>query len=225
VTGAAWGLAATYGRDLAGGGQQVDVSCAEAIAATFVGGQNIGGVAQDGVFDKRTGIGLPQGAPATILPCKDGHVWMLALEVGQWQGLKKVLGNPDWAEIDLFDNMSSRAQNADLIYPFIEEWTMQHGKMEIMEKCQLAGCPITAIFTVAEAAAHPHLAARDYFVNVEHPELGEIRNLGVPFKLPASPNGPCLAAPLLGQHNTEVYGEILGLGADELAQLASDGVI
>ncbi|MBT4522617.1 MAG: CoA transferase [Halieaceae bacterium] len=225
VTGAAWGMAATYGRGNAGGGQLVDVSCAEAIAAAFVGGQNIGGYAQDGKFDKRTGVGMPLGAPATIMPCRDGHVWMLTLEIGQWQGLKQVMGNPEWADLELFDDMQARAQNADLIYPFIEEWTMQHNKMEIMEKCQAAGCPITAVFTVAEAAEHPHLAARDYFVNIEHPELGEVKNLGAPFKLPASPGGPVTAAPLLGQHNAEVYGEILGLGAAEIAQLVSDGTI
>jgi crotonobetainyl-CoA:carnitine CoA-transferase CaiB-like acyl-CoA transferase len=225
VSGAAWGLAAVYGRNNVGGGQQVDVSCAEAIAATFVGGQNIGGYAQDGRFDKRTGVGMPLGAPATIMPCKDGHVWMLALEVGQWQGLKEVMGNPEWADMELFDDMLTRAQNADIIYPFIEEWTLQHDKMEIMEKCQAAGCPITAVFTVAEAAEHPHLAARDYFVDLEHPELGNVKNLGAPFKLPACPGGPTTAAPLLGQHNVEVYGDILGLSAAEIAELGSNGTI
>lgn len=225
VSGAAWGLAAVYGCKNAGGGQQVDVSCAEAIAATFVGGQNIGGYAQNGKFDKRTGVGMPLGAPATIMPCKDGHVWMLALEVGQWQGLKEVMGNPEWADMEHFDDMLMRAQNADLIYPFIEEWTMQHNKMEIMEKCQAAGCPITAVFTVAEAVEHPHLAARDYFVDIEHPELGKVRNLGAPFKLPASPGGPTSAAPLLGQHNAEVYGDILSLGTADIAKLESDGTI
>ncbi len=44
--------------------------------------------------------------------------------------------------------------------------------MEIQEKCQAAGCPITAVYTVAEAAEMPHLKARDYFVELEHPELG-----------------------------------------------------
>ena len=98
-------------------------------------------------------------------------------------------------------------------------------KMEIMEECQAAGCPITAVFTIAEAAEHPHLAARDYFVDIEHPELGKVRNLGAPFKLPASPGGPTTAAPLLGQHNAEVYSEVLGLGSAEIAQLKSDGTI
>ncbi len=225
VTGATWGMAAVFGRTLAGGGQQVDVSCAEAVAAAFVGGQNIGGCAQDGRFDKRTGVGMPQGAPATILPCRDGHVWMLALEPGQWNGLRKVMGNPEWAELDIFQSMLARAQNADVIYSFITEWTLQHDKMEIMEKCQAAGCPVTAVFTIAEAAEQPHLKARDFFVDIDHPELGKLRNLGAPFRLPASPGGPVRPAPLLGQHNDEVYGDVLGIDATERARLTALGIL
>jgi crotonobetainyl-CoA:carnitine CoA-transferase CaiB-like acyl-CoA transferase len=225
ATAATWGLAATLGRARVGGGQHVDVSCAEAIAATFVGGQNIGGYAQDGKFEHRTGVGMPLGAPATILPCKDGHVWMLALEPGQWNGLAEVMGNPDWAQLEMFQDMFVRAQNADAIYPLIEEWTMQHGKLEIMERCQAAGVPVTAVFTVEEAAEHPHLRERGYVVELEHPELGRFRDLGPPFKLPESPGGPRAAAPLLGQHNDLVYGERLGLSADERAQLRADDII
>jgi len=225
MTAATWGLAAVLGRDLVGGGQHVDVSCAEAIAATFVGGQNIGALAQDGKWERRTGVGMPLGAPATILPCKDGHVWMLALEPGQWNGLVSAMGNPEWAQIDMFQDMFSRAQNSDVIYPMIEEWTMQHGKFELMEKCQAAGCPVTAVFTVAEAAAHEHLKARDYFVDIEHPILGTIRDLGAPFKLPASPGGPVRPAPLLGQHTDEVLAESLALDGATITRLRTDGVI
>ena len=120
VAGAAWGLAAALGRERVGGGQQIDVSCAEVIAATFVGGQNIGGYAQDGKYDKRTGVGMPLGAPATIVPCKDGHVWLLALEPGQWNGLAHVMGDPDWMQLDLFQDMFTRAENADLIYSMVQ---------------------------------------------------------------------------------------------------------
>src|SRR5574337_1011050 len=98
----------------------------------------------------------------------------------------------------------SRAQNADVLYSFIREWALQHGKMEIMEKCQTAGCPITAVFTIAEAAEQPHLKARDYFVDMEHPELGRLKNLGAPFKLPASPGGPTTAAPRSEEHTSEL---------------------
>ena len=225
VTGAAWGLAAVYGRARVGGGQHLDVSCAEAIAATFVGGQNIGGCAQDGKCERRTGVGMPLGAPATILPCKDGHVWMLALEPGQWNGLARVMGNPEWMTVDIFQDMYQRAQNADAIYPLLIEWTMQHGKREIMDRCQAEGVPVTAVFSIAEAAEHPHLAARGYLTEIEHPALGRVRDLGAPFKLPASPGGPTRPAPLLGEHTAAVLGERLGLDAAALAALEREGVV
>ncbi|MCP5056400.1 MAG: CoA transferase [bacterium] len=208
ATASAWGLAALYGRQQAGGGQQLDVSCAEAITATFVGGQNIGAYVQNGEFGHRTGVGMPLGAPATIVPCKDGHVWMLALEPGQWNGLASVMGNPDWMQLEMFQDMATRAQNADAIYPMIEAWTGEHGKQEIMDRCQEAGCPITAVFDVAEAVQHPHLAERGYLVDLEHAELGRIRSLGAPFKLPDCPGGPERAAPLLGQHNSDVLADL-----------------
>lgn len=230
VSAATWGLAAVYGRALVaqsggGGGQQLDISCAETIAAAFVGGQNIGGYAQDGKFEHRTGVGMPLGAPATIVPCKDGYVWMLALEPGQWNGLAKVMGNPEWMQLDLFQDMYARAQNADAIYPMLQEWTMEHTKQEIMDLCQANGCPVTAVYNVAEAAAHEHLKVREYLVKLKHPQLGEITALGAPFKLPKSPGGPKRAAPQLGEHNAQVYGELLGFEASKLSTLKSEGVV
>jgi crotonobetainyl-CoA:carnitine CoA-transferase CaiB-like acyl-CoA transferase len=205
---ATWGVAAVYGRGRTGG-QHLDVSAAQVLAALFVGAQNIGGYAQDGRFEKRTGVGMALGAPATILPCKDGHVWMMALEPGQWNGLRTAMGDPEWAQLEMFQDMFVRAQNADVIYPLIEQWTMAHTKHEIMDLCQANGCPTTALFTVAEVAEHPHLKVRKYFTEVEHPVLGTVRTMGAPVKLPESPGGPQRAAPLLGQHNAEV---LVGFG-------------
>jgi benzylsuccinate CoA-transferase BbsF subunit len=84
--------------------------------------------------------------------------------------------------------------------------------MEIMERCQAEGCPITAVFTVDEAAEHPHLRERGYIVELDHPELGRVRGLGAPFKLSRTPGGPRTAAPLLGQHQEEVL-DSLSAGA------------
>ena len=199
---AAWGIASAGARERIG--QHIDVSCAETIAALFVGAQNIGGMAQDGVYERRSGVGLPLGAPATILRCRDGYVWMVALEPGQWNGLCRAMGDPEWARIEMFEDMFTRAQNADVIYPMIEEWTAEHTKQEIMDLCQANGCPTTALFTVAEVAEHPHLAEREFIVELEHAALGRVRTLGAPVRLPASPGGPRRAAPLLGEHTREV---------------------
>lgn len=207
IAGAAWGMAAVYGRDRVGGGQHLDVSCAETIAALLVGCQNIGAYAQDGEWNSRTGIGMRLGAPATILPTKDGHVWMLALEPGQWNGLAEVMGNPDWMLLEQFQDMFVRAQNAEAMYPLITQWTEEHGKLDIMDRCQAAGCPTTAVFSMREAAEHPHLRERGYIVEVEHPKLGRVRNMRAPFQLADGGTPPMRPAPLLGQHNDEVLAE------------------
>lgn len=222
---AAWGLAAVMGREIIGGGQHVDVSCAEVIAALFTGAQNIGGYAQDGVFETRSGVGMRLGAPATIFPCKDGYVWMLALEPRQWRGLAKAMGDPDWMQLDQFLDMFNRAQNVDAMNPLIREWTMQHTKREIMDLCQENGCPSTAIFTVEEVALHPHLAARQFINALQHPALGSLRDIGPPVLLPESPGGPRVAAPLLGEHNADVYGALFNTDNGRVRALQESGVI
>jgi benzylsuccinate CoA-transferase BbsF subunit len=200
VAGATWGLAALLGRDNVGGGQLIDVSCAEVMAAIFTGCQNIGSYALTGEFSKRTGIGMAYGAPATILPCKDGHVWMVALELGQWQGLAKAMGDPEWMQLDEFQDMFGRAQNQEAMYPLLREWTAEHGKQEIMDICQENGCPTTAVYSIAEAAQHPHLRERHVIEEVDHPTLGRVRTLAPPLRL-SSDNAKRSPAPLLGQHN------------------------
>ena len=222
---AAWGLAALFGRELIGGGQRVDVSCAEVIAALFTGAENIGGYYQDGIFERRTGVGMSLGAPATILPCKDGYVWMLALEPGQWKGLSRAMGDPDWTQLEMFLDMFNRAQNADAMYPLITQWTMQHTKQEIMDLCQANGCPTTAIYNVKEVADHPHIQERGFLRELDHPVLGKIKDIGPPIRLSEGVVGPQRPAPLLGQHNEEVYGSLLGMSADKMAKLGAKGVI
>ncbi len=221
---ATWGLASVFAQDETGG-EHIDVSCAEAIAATFVGGQNIGGFAQDGVFGSRTGVGMPLAAPATILPCKDGFVWMLALEAAQWHGLVNAMGNPDWAKLEMFDDMFTRAQNSDLIYSMMIEWTMQHSKQDIMDMCQENNCPSTAVYDIQDAAEHPHMQDRNYVVELEHPVIGRVRDLGAPVRIPDCPGGPTTAAPLLGQDNETIYREKLGLSETQYRDLQSAGVI
>ncbi|MBW2425113.1 MAG: CoA transferase [Deltaproteobacteria bacterium] len=201
---AAWGLACLHGRERIGGGQLLDVSSAEVVAALFVGGLNIGGYAQDGIFDRRNGTGMGLAAPAGIVPCRDGHVLLIALEKAQWAGLRRAMGDPEWARAELFDDMWERGRNADLIYSMLEEWTREHTKDEIMRLCQAQRCPATAVYSVADLLSHPHLEAREALVELDHPRLGRIRSLGPPIRLPACPGGPREPAPMLGQHTKEI---------------------
>ncbi|MBM5810401.1 MAG: CoA transferase [Gammaproteobacteria bacterium] len=222
---ATWGLAALFGRDVAGGGQQLDVATAETVAALFVGAQNIGGFAQDGRYDKRSGVGMALASPATILPCKDGYVWMLALETGQWRGLVAAMGNPEWAQAEMFDDMFVRGENADFIYAMMREWTITLTKQEIMDLVQAYGVPSTAVYTAADVASLPHLRERGFLRELEHPLLGRLPGLGAPVRLTDGAGGARRAAPLLGQHNDAVLRVGLGLSAAELAAHAAAGVV
>ena len=174
------------------------MSCAEVIAATFVGGQTIGGYAQDGIFDRRTGVGMgllgPRSDPARARTATCG-CW--CSETGQWRSLVRAMGDPEWAQLDMFDDLQVRGQNKDLIYPLVQEWTMQYGKFEIMERCQAEGAPVTAIFTVEEAAEHPHLHERGYFVDVEHPTWACSPTSERPSSSPPARADPRRHAPLL----------------------------
>jgi crotonobetainyl-CoA:carnitine CoA-transferase CaiB-like acyl-CoA transferase len=128
-------------------------------------------------------------------------------------------------QLEMFQDMFVRAENAEAMYPLITQWTMEHTKAQIMDLCQAEGCPTTAVFTVDQAAEHPHLRERGYITEVEHPLLGTVRDLGAPFQLTESPGGPCRPPPGLGQHNDEVYGSLLGMDATEIEKLRGEGVI
>jgi crotonobetainyl-CoA:carnitine CoA-transferase CaiB-like acyl-CoA transferase len=223
--GAAWGFAAYYGRQVVGRGQHVDVSSAEAIAALFTGCQNIGGYAQDGIYERRTGGQFGIAAPAKILRAKDGYVWVMALTPRQWQGLVNAMGNPDWAQLDIFSDMFRRAQHADALYPLMELWTQEHPKEEIMNVCQANLCPTTAVYTVQEAVEHPHMRVRNFIREVEHEELGRVRVLGPIARLSSCDDSAIRPAPRLGQHNAEVFGGLLGLSASSIDELRSQGAI
>ncbi len=201
---AAWGLGAVLGRGQVGGGQHVDCASAEVLAALVVGSLNVGGYAQDGVFYRRTGRGMGLACPARIYPCRDGWVFIIALETHQWLGLCRAMGSPDWAMPELFHELKSRGANRDLIDPMIEQWTLPRSKNEIMDICQAHGCPATALYDMEDLARLPHLHERDYWRHLEHPALGRVRTLGPVIRLPDCPGAPEAGAPLLGAHNSDV---------------------
>jgi formyl-CoA transferase len=93
-----------------------------------------------------------------------------------------------------------------------------------MERLGAAGVPIAAVFDTLELSEDPHLRRRGMFVTVQHPERGAFTMPGWPVRMSCS-QVPVTPAPLLGQHNSEVYGGMLGLSEAEQGRLAQEGVI
>lgn len=226
TTGATYGMAAVFGRDVVGSGQQVDVSCADVLFATITGAIDFGRYELTGEERSRTGKGSNISSPSGIFPCKDGHVWMFAADPAHWAGLVNCMGNPEWAVDPAWaDPMVRGEQHSEEIEKGLTKWMADKGKMELMDLFQSNNVASTAIMTPTELVSHPHLPARGFFHNISHPELGEITDIGAPFQMKESPPTPPHAAPTLGQHNEEIFCGRLGLDAETMSNLRAQGVI
>ena len=157
--------------------------------------------------------------------CKDGYVTLATGEDHHWRGLVELMGNPEWAEDERFKDRASRMQNAQVLLPLIEEWTKQRTKDEIIAPSQAKGVPSLPVNTIADAMNSPQLADRGFFVDIDHPEVGKARYPGPPHRFSSIPWRVERPAPLLGQHNEEVYCGHLGYSKEELVKLRETGVI
>ena len=141
-----------------------------------------------------------------------------------WRALCAAIGQSELSADPRFVNAKARAKNNEQLTAIINEWTGHHTKHEVMQILGSAGVPCGAVMDTVELLDNPHLRERQMIVDIEHPARGKISMPGCPVKLEDSPV-TVVSAPLLGQHNSEVYGQMLGLRESELEQLKSQGVI
>jgi formyl-CoA transferase len=142
----------------------------------------------------------------------------------QWGRLLKVIGRTDVGDDPRFATPELRYEHRAEVDAMISIWIQQRTKFEAMEEFGRADVPAGAVLTTAELLADPYLQKRGTFVTMEHPVRGPILIPGFPLKMSAS-SVPILPAPLLGQHNEEVYEGMLGISADEVARLRQVGAI
>jgi crotonobetainyl-CoA:carnitine CoA-transferase CaiB-like acyl-CoA transferase len=221
VHGAVATISALFARRAIGRGQLVDVSIQQAIAAALELGFVKWTYNQE--ISHRCGT-LGPSAPYGILRCKDGLLHFLILEEAHWNGLKEIMGNPEWATWELFKSGRDRALNQDALEMQVEEWLRDYTMQEVYEMARKARLPIVPVSGLGALLEMEQLSARDYFTDLEHPAAGTLTYAGAPFKLSTRAWSLRRPAPLLGQHNREVFGEI-GIDNDELVRLEKAGVI
>jgi crotonobetainyl-CoA:carnitine CoA-transferase CaiB-like acyl-CoA transferase len=204
-----------------GSGQHVDVSKQEALMATnrveITNHPNLNTIAT-----RVVGRASPGRQPRS---CQDGYVQIAAFIEWHWERFKEFMGNPDWAQDSKFDTLEGRSEYADELYEHIEEWTKGHTKEEIYHGLQKKGVPTAMVCNVAEVMNSPQYKARRFFIEVEHPEMGKVicpRGLCTFSETPWALERP---APLLGQHNEEVYTKLLGLTREALVKMREAGII
>ncbi len=217
---------AWHAREITGWGQCVDIAEAETLAMLHLAVE-VSAFYQDGTYRVRTGSGgMENQAPAGMHKTKDGWLCLAVVAPHQWEALVHAMGDPDWAQSSLFKGSSrQRGPYAAEIYSLMDEWLKSAPAKELFQVCRAHSVPAAVINTVADLAEDEHLAARRYFAEVQHPAAGRLRIPGAPVRISGDPWRIARPAPLLGQHNEEVYCGMLGIPRAELAGLRRAGVI
>jgi formyl-CoA transferase len=176
----------------------------------------------------RRGNRSPAAAPSNLYRCRpfgpNDYVFVHVANTDMWKALARAIGQPELADDPRFGDRTGRMAEVEELDALVEGWTEKRTKHEVMETLARAGVPCGAVLDSAEVLSNEHLRGRGMVVDVEHPVRGRMAMPASPIRLSASPT-EVIRAPLLGEHNQEVYGTLLGIGADELAELKKDGIL
>ncbi|MYR05341.1 CoA transferase [Gordonia sp. SID5947] len=217
-------LIAVHHRENTGRGQLVDSAIYEAVLAmmeSLLPEWSIGGYQRE-----RTGSVLPNIAPSNVYPTKGGEMVLVAANQDSVFGrLATAMNRPELIEDPRYADHAARGVNMDALDDLIGAWTADHGTDEVLDILHVAGVPAGRIYTARDMFADPHFAARDAIVRLAHPDFGEFPMAGVFPKLGDTPGAVRRPGPELGEHNSEIYGGILGLSPPEQAGLAARGII
>lgn len=236
--GAAASLIAHYHRELTGEGQHCDISIQQYL--TFLGMWELPFWSMNKVIMKRSGP-FRQNAvnllrTRIIWPCKDGHVVFLVMGGVSARGTRalvdwmdsegmatEALKQEEWENFDMF---WAPQEKVNSIEEAIGKFFLKHTKSELYEGALQRHIMLYKVSQINDLAEDDHLAARNYWVEVEHPELGTtVTYPGAFAKFSETGCGIRRRAPLIGEHNEEIYEKELGFSKDELTILKQGGVI
>ena len=140
--------------------------------------------------------------------CQDGHVFIAALQTRQWDRLVELVGDPRLKDAALRD-ADYRNEYPELVVPILQEFTARFDCWPLTQALQRHGVPAAPWSTVADVAANAHLNERGFFVDFEQSPCGRLRSAGPMFRASASPMRIRRAAPQPGEHQHEVWAEVV----------------
>ncbi|MBP1684879.1 MAG: putative acyl-CoA transferase/carnitine dehydratase [Deltaproteobacteria bacterium] len=221
-------MIALFHSTLRGEGQQVDISVEEVnLAVTHIAG--VGRWLEDRLIPKRIGSALIAAVPSGAYPCKDGLVYLIVNRPLHWKALAQwiyeVTGN-DIVLDPMFEGPTANRQPVrDLLDVYISDLTARFTVDEMYHEGQRRHLAVTPVNTATGVVQDPHLAARNYFVAVDHPGVGTLRYPGAPYRHAGTPWAITRPAPRVGQHNEEIFCGELGLSTETVGELRQRGII
>jgi benzylsuccinate CoA-transferase BbsF subunit len=218
-------VSALHQKERTGQGQYIDVSMLRATVATMGAGlmeyEMTGRVmGTKGNFD-------PVMAPYGNYPCQGDDAWVsIAVRTEEeWQGLKLAIGNPPWCEEERFASRYSRLQNRSDLDDNLATWTRERTAGDITELLQANGVAAIPVMGAEDRLFNPHFRERGLYSDIEHPSLGAEPIYNIMWNLDKTPPSIRRHAPLLGEHNQQVFGGLLGMATEEITRLEEEQVL
>ena len=218
-------LAALHARSITGKGQCVDIALVDSVLALmpsenmryYISGKKV----------PRLGNRYLGNAPYGAFKAKDDY-FVLACGSNPlfYKFAADVLKRPELCEDERFRIMANRSDNYPLVKEFVEEWASQHTAKECVDILLAAGIPAGPIYDMDDIVNDDYFTReREMLVEMEQPGIGKLTVTNNPIRLSETKSAIRRPAPLLGQHNAEVYGQWLNYGEAKLEELKSKGVI
>jgi crotonobetainyl-CoA:carnitine CoA-transferase CaiB-like acyl-CoA transferase len=227
ICGALGTMVALLARDVTGRGQQVDISETDVWATYHVGfGITIYAF---GVKDNlRKGyIGGGWTYPARrVIPCKDGYMALCAPQLKQWIRFVELMDNPLWMQNPRYrDRHAMEDDYPEEVDALLAPWFLERTKKELFELFEKNAVPFAPLYNMEDEVKDVHLEKRRFFAAIDSDESGDLKYPGAPYKFSKTPWALVRPAPLLGEHNEEIYCGRLGYSKEDLVALRRAGVI
>ena len=216
-------LSALHYREKTGRGQVVDSAIYEAVLNMME--SLITEFDKVGFIRERTGAILPNVAPSNVYKTSDGMVLIAANQDTVFSRLAEAMGQGGLATDPKYSTHGARGANQVELDALVERWTETQTTRQVLDLMDRFGVPAGLIYRAPEMLEDPHFKAREAIVTVPHPDFGELRMQNVAPKLSETPGAIRRPSPAMGQHNDEVYRELLALSAERYAQLKAGKVV
>lgn len=217
-------LAALHHRDMTGEGQYMDISMQDSVWA-MTAPEAAGTYFLEGKIPSGMGNLHPSIVPWNTYKARDGYVAICILTVGHWQAFAELMGRNDLVKDPDSLVMTERLKKRDFLHGIIDEWVKDMTVAEVLKLMEKADLPAAPVMNVEQIVNDPHIQHRDMIVEVEQLLSGPVKLPGSVIKMSGTPCDPYVPSPFLGQHNSEVYSELLGLNEETLDAYMEKGII
>jgi formyl-CoA transferase len=206
------------------GGQSVDVSLYESVFRLLE--PVIAAYGKNGSVRVRMGNRTGQSSPIGSYATADGRYMVLSVSTDRvWRRMIEAMGHAEWADDPRFASNSVRTAHADEVDEAVGGWFAEHTAEEAQRILDEAGVPVSPIYSIADIFADPHFQARHDIVTAADPAIGDVPMPAVLPRFSRTPGAVRFPGPALGAHTEEVLARVVGLDANEIAQLQVEGVI